>query len=136
MRPTFRTIVAVCALAGMALWVGYLHFRVDAVIAQSWDAGVQRDELTLRHLRTLEALLQDGRVDDAVLELQHSRQHTLTRLSYAATGYARDSNVRAYALRVFCGEMPVELPASRNGGEEAGDRMIRAAEQLCDRGRG
>jgi hypothetical protein len=132
MKPTFRGVI-VFGFVGMAIWVGYLHYRVDAVMTQAWRAAVQRDELTLSRLRAIEAPLQDGRVDDAALELQRTRKQTLSSLSLAAITRP-NSNVRDFALRVFCSEMPAELPAPRNRGDEADDRRIRNTEQRCDRG--
>ena len=137
MRPKLRVALVVGAFAGMVIWLGYLHHRVNTVVVQSWDEAVQSHEQTLRRVGAVEMLLRGGQVDDAVVELQHIRQHTLTSLSgitiHAPEG---DTRVREYALRVFCGETPVELRPGRNGGEMAGNRMILATQQLCGRAPG
>jgi hypothetical protein len=132
MTSKYAVAFAVCAFAAMAVWVGYLLYRVDKEVEISWDQGVQQYELTLREVRVLERLLQDGQAGDATVELQRIRQRTLSRL-IGVMSNVHAGSARVGALRVFCSEIPVELPVTTSDREEASQRRILATQPLCDR---
>ena len=72
------------------------------------------------------------KAEGKLLEAQRIRQRTLSSLA----GFMINPNaagVRVGALRVFCSEIPVELPLPRNDGEEVGQRRILATQPFCDR---
>lgn len=132
MRSKSAIAFAVGALAATAAWMGYLHHRIREEVTISWDQGLQDREQTLREIRALERLLQDGQVGEATVELQRIRQRTLSSLaSFMINPNA--AGVRVGALRVFCSEIPLGLPLARNDGEEFGQRRILATQPLCDR---
>lgn len=94
MRSKYAGALVACAFAAMAVWVGYLLYRVNQEVAISWDQALQIEQ----------------------------------RMTNPHAARSRDA-----ALRLFCGEIPVELPVARNGGEEAGQRRILATQPLCNR---
>jgi len=131
-RSKYAGTLAACAFAAMVVWVGYLLYRVNEEVAISWDQALQIEERRLLEVGVLEQLLQDGQVIDATVELQRIRQRTLARLyGFMTNPHAAAS--RDAALRVFCTEIPVELPVARNSSEEAGQRRILAMQPLCNR---
>jgi hypothetical protein len=131
-RSKLALSFAVGVLAATAVWAGYLHHRIKQEVTISWDQGLQDRERTLREVRALEQLLQDGQVADATVELQRIRQRTLSNLAAFMSNPSAEG-VRVGALRVFCSEIPVELPLPRNSGEELGQRRILATQPFCDR---
>src|SRR5262245_10036717 len=133
MRSQFAIAIAVGALAATAVCLGYLHHRIKDEITISWDQGLQDRERTLREIGELERLLQNGDVAEATVELQRIRQRALANLA----GFMSNPNaagVRVGALRVFCSEIPVELPLARNDSEESGQRRILAVQPFCEPG--
>lgn len=132
MRSKFALAFAVGALVATALCAGYLRYRVKEEVTESWSQSLQDGERTLREVKELERLLQAGQVGEATLELQRLRQRTLSNLAAFMTN-PHAAGVRVGALRVFCSEIPVELPLPRNNGEESGQRRILATQPLCNR---
>ena len=132
MRSKFAIAFAVGAIVATAVCMGYLHHRIKEEVTESWSQGLQDRERTLREVKELERLLQNVEVGEATVELQRIRQRTLSSLAgFMSNPHA--AGVRVGALRVFCSEIPVDLPVARSGGEEGSQRRILATASLCDR---
>jgi len=86
MKSKFAITFSVGALAATAVWAGYLHHRIKEEVTTSWDQGLQDREQTLRELRVLERLLQDGQVGDATVELQRIRTDSGCRTAFRKNG--------------------------------------------------
>lgn len=125
------TVVIVC-LAGASLYL--MHERTGDN-TDWWNSAIQFDQESLRRVSALEAMLEQGQLSEARLELRRQRLRSLTSLAGKLAQQLRpNSDNYAYALREFCAEAPIELLEPRNGAEQVAVEIVAATESLCEAG--
>jgi hypothetical protein len=131
-----KKFVLVCTIAFVALIGTVVYLCIDRarISAQSWSAGIQNAEETLRQVNALELMLDNGDLDEIRGELERYRLRSLTGLAtIMAQGLPPNSPNLVYARRVFCAERPIDLLAPINGSENASLLVVRGVEAQCEK---
>jgi hypothetical protein len=134
-----KKFVLVCAIAFIALIGTVVYLCIDRarISAQSWSAGIQNVEETLRQVNALELMLDNSDLDEIRGELERYRLRSLTALAtIMAQGLPPNSPNMVHVRRVFCAERPIGLLAPKNGSENASLILVRGVEAQCEKSPG
>ena len=132
---SYRNFVLVTSVVILGLTGCVAHLYYDRANRNTnwWSSAIQQQEEALRRINSLELLLERGQLNDVPTELRRHRLRSLTGLvTMMAHQFEPGSRNMVHARRVFCAEVPVDLPDPINGGEKAGARIVRGTEPQCE----